>query len=223
MEITDRTEHDPVADLYMADAYMRWALLAAEEVVGKRGLSIVMRDAGLERLIDNYPPNELKLSGDVTFRDYTALNAGLFSFFGRAGKSMVLRIGRLSSQRAIEQQGALFNVAATVASKVLPLPTQLKMGLENMQDGFHKLYQPTGRDVRLRLEDRGDRLAYVAIDCPCCAGKQADAPMCWLWVGVLQESIHWLTGRDFEVQEVECRAMGAPACVWEISKTPKEQ
>jgi hypothetical protein len=37
-----------------------------------------------------------------------------------------------------------------------------------------------------------------------------------------QEAIHWLTGKEFEVQEVECRAMGAPACVWEINKTPKQ-
>ena len=222
MEITDRAEHDPVADLCMADAYMRWALLAAEEVVGKRGLSIVLRDAGLERLVDNYPPEEMNLSGDITFGDYAALNAGLFDFFGRAGKSMVMRIGRLSTQKSIEQQGALFNVAATVASKVLPIPAQLKIGLENMQDGFHKLYQPTGRDMRLRLEDRDDRLAYVAEDCPTCAGKHASEPMCWQWVGTLQEALRWLTGKEFEVQEVECRAMGAPACVWEINKTPKQ-
>jgi predicted hydrocarbon binding protein len=37
-----------------------------------------------------------------------------------------------------------------------------------------------------------------------------------------QEAIHWLTGKEFEVQKVECRAMGAPACVWEINKTPKQ-
>jgi len=34
--------------------------------------------------------------------------------------------------------------------------------------------------------------------------------------------MHWLTGKNFEIQEVECRAQGAKACVWEISKTPKE-
>jgi len=36
------------------------------------------------------------------------------------------------------------------------------------------------------------------------------------------EGVRWLTGKEFEVEEVECRATGAPACVWEISKTPKE-
>ena len=222
MEINNRTEHDPVADLYQVDAYMHWALLAAEEVVGKRGLSVVLRDAGLERFIDNYPPEELKPSGNITFGDYAAFNASLLSFFGRAGKSMVLRIGRLSTHRAIEQQGALFGVAVMVASKVLPIPTQLKMGMEKMQDGFRKLSQSAGQDQRQRIEDRGDKLAYINETCAMCAGKQASEPICWLFTGTLQESARWLTDKEFEVQEVECRAMGAPACVWEISKTPKE-
>lgn len=221
MEIADKTQQDSTADLHIMDAYMRWALLAAEEVVGKRGLAIVLRDAGLERLIDNYPPNELEMSGDLTFGDYASLNAGLFRFFGRASKSMVMRIGRLGTRQSIEQQSALFNVAATVASKVLPIPSQIKIGMENMQKGFRKLYKSAGHDLGLRVEDRGEKLAYVAEACPVCAGKRTSEPMCWLWVGTLQEGIHWLTDMDFEVVEVACRAMGAPECVWEVSKTPK--
>ncbi len=222
MEIRDKIEHDPVAEMYQADAYMRWALEAAEEVIGKKGLAIVLRDAGLERFINNYPPDELKFSGDITLGDYAALNAGLFNFFGRAGKSMVIRIGRLSTLRAIKEQGKLFGVAAAVASKVLPLPAQLKIGVGNIQKGFRELWQSVGQDFRVRAEDRGDKLAYITETCSVCAGKQSDEPMCWLWNGVLQESTKWLTGKEFEIREVECRAMGAPACVWEVSKKPKE-
>ena len=29
-------------------------------------------------------------------------------------------------------------------------------------------------------------------------------------------------GKEAEAKQTECRAMGAPACVWEVSKTPKE-
>ncbi len=105
MKIENRPGHDPVTDLYTADAYMRWALLAAEEVVGKQG---------------------------------------------------------------------------------------------------------------------GDKLAYITEDCPMCAGKLADEPICWLWTGSLKEAAHWQTGKEFEVVQVACRAMGDPACVWEIGKTPKE-
>jgi predicted hydrocarbon binding protein len=54
-----------------------------------------------------------------------------------------------------------------------------------------------------------------------CAGKLADTPICWLFTGSLEESLRWLTGKEFEIVEVECRAAGAPACVWEVPKTPK--
>jgi len=74
----------------------------------------------------------------------------------------------------------------------------------------------------LRIEDRGGKWAYVAPECAMCAGKAADDRICWLFNGTLQESLHWQTGRDLQIEEVECRALGAPACVWEVSKTPKE-
>jgi len=221
VDIKDKTAHDPVADLHMPDAYMRWALLAAEEVTGKQGLNVVLREAGLERLVGNYPPNELTLTYNLKGSDYASLFAGLMNFYGRAGKSMLLRIGRLSSLYAIEQQGAVFNVAATMALKLLPYPTQLRMGLENMQAGFRKIWGQFDQEMRLRVEDRGDKIVYISETCPMCAGKQASKAICQSFTGSLQESIRWATGKEAEVEEVECRAMGAPACVWEIGKKPK--
>ncbi|MEK7312494.1 MAG: hypothetical protein AAB382_11010 [Chloroflexota bacterium] len=85
MDIKNRTEHDPVSDLKIVGAYMRWALL---------------------------------------------------SFFGRAAKSMVLRIGCLSAKQGIDQQGAMFGIAAPPASKLLPYPTQVKLGLEAMREAL---------------------------------------------------------------------------------------
>ena len=46
MEIKDKTPNDPIASLYLVDAYMRWALLAAEEVVGKQGLPFCYGNGG---------------------------------------------------------------------------------------------------------------------------------------------------------------------------------
>ncbi|MBM4423542.1 MAG: 4-vinyl reductase [Chloroflexi bacterium] len=222
MVIKNNPEHDPAGDLKIVDAYMRWALLAAEEVVGKKGMSVVLREAKLERVIDNLPPNELKASGGYSFGEYASLNAALLNFFGRAAKSMVLRIGRLSAKQGIEQQGAMFGIAALIASKVLPFPAQVKLGLEAMRDGFVKVYGASGQKVEIVVEDRGDRIAYLDYGCANCAGKQSDAPMCWIHLGVIQEGLRWQTGKEAEVLQAECRAMGAAACVWEVSKKAKE-
>lgn len=222
MEIRDKSPQDPVANLYLVDAYMRWALLAAEEVVGKQGLHVLLRERKLERFVDNYPPELLKISGSITLGDYAELCAGLLTFFGRAGKSMVIRAGRLTSKYAIEKQGAIYNAAAKTAAKLLPPAMQVKIVLDSMANGYNKLYAENGQELHFSVEDRGDKWAFISLECPLCAGKASDQPMCWGRIGTLKEGALWLTGKEFEVEEVECRAQGAPACIWEISKTPKE-
>jgi predicted hydrocarbon binding protein len=222
MEIKEKTPADPVARLYLVDAYMRWALLAAEEVVGRQGLHVLLRQRGLERFIDNYPPELLNISGNVSLGDYAQLCAGLLTFFGRAGKSMVIRCGRLTSKYAIEKQSGVYNVAAKAAAKLMPSGMQVKLVLDSMANGYNKLYADSGQALHFRVEDRGDKWAFISVECPLCAGKAADVPMCWGRIGTLKEGLFWLTGKEFDVEEVECRAVGASACVWEVSKTPRE-
>jgi predicted hydrocarbon binding protein len=221
MEIKDRTEHDPATEILLVDAYMRWALLAAEEVVGKNGLAVVLRQAGLEQLIGNYPPEQLKVTTGLTLYHYASLNAGLLNFFGRAARSMALRIGRSTARYAIEHQSALFGTAALLGSKVLPVPVQIKMGLSAMQAGLRRLSQSVGQDRGLGLEDRGDAWAYIDHNCAMSAGKQSDEPIGYIQSGAIQEALHWQTGREFEVEQIACRSMGAPSSIWLISKTPK--
>jgi predicted hydrocarbon binding protein len=221
MEITDRSDHDPATDILLVDAYMRWALLAAEEVVGKNGLAVVLRQAGLEQFVGGYPPEQLKVSTGLTLYHYASLNAGLLNFFGRAARSMALRIGRSTARYAIDHQGALFGTAALLASKVLPVSTQIKMGLSAMQAGFRRLSQAVGQERRLELEDRGEAWAYLDYQCAMSAGKRSDEPIGWIQTGAIQEALHWQTGREFEVEQVACRSMGAPASIWLVYKTPK--
>jgi predicted hydrocarbon binding protein len=222
MEVNAKIPSDPVASLYLVDAYMRWALLAAEEVVGRQGLQVLLRERGLERFIENYPPELLKISGTITLGDYAELCAGLLTFFGRAGKSMVIRIGRLTSKYAIDKQSSVYNVTAKTAAKLMPAALQVKLVLDSMVNGYNKLYAENGQALHFSVEDRGTTWAFVSVECPLCAGKAADQAMCWGRIGTLKESLTWLTGKEFDVDEVECRALGAAACVWEVSKSPRD-
>jgi predicted hydrocarbon binding protein len=144
------------------------------------------------------------------------------TFYGRAARGMTLRIGRLGCKMAIEKQSALFNVAGSLALKLLPIGQQLKLGMENMQSGFRKLGESIGEDYDLSIEDRGETVAYIAKACPMCAGKQADAAICTIFTGNLEEGVRWMTGKEHQVVETACRAKGDPACVWEVSKAVKE-
>ncbi|GIL14799.1 MAG: hypothetical protein BroJett038_35190 [Chloroflexota bacterium] len=51
MHINPKSEHDPIADFWMVDGYMRWALEAAREQIGDEQLAVVLRRAGLEAFI----------------------------------------------------------------------------------------------------------------------------------------------------------------------------
>lgn len=223
LEIRNKAEHDPVADLYVPDAWIRWALLAAEDIIGKLGVRVVLRKAGLEHLIDNYPSDEQpRPSRNLTFGDYTALNAGLLDFCGREGESKVLSIGHALINHSVMELGALDGIGAAALPRFLSLPAKLEIGMEIFQEAARKASLSIGQNRRVFIEDRGDKLAYITEDCDFCAGKLSDRPMCMLLTGVLQEGAHWLTGATFHIEEVECRAMGAKACVWEINKQPKE-
>lgn len=215
LEIVDNPQPDSIADLLMVDAYMRWALMAAEEIVGK-GMPALLRESGLERYIGHYPANEVRL-GDVTFRDYASLNAGLLNYFGPTGRNTALRIGRLSAQMGLQQQESGFELTLTNAARLLPYPAQHHLGMEMMQSVYR---QTLGQGWDGRVEDRRQTTAYVTGCCPMCAGKQAPRPICWIFTGTLQEGVLWMTGKLFDVEQTACRAMGAPECVWEVSKTP---
>ncbi|NTV65005.1 MAG: 4-vinyl reductase, partial [Oscillochloris sp.] len=180
MEIKDRTDHDPATDLLLVDAYMRWALLGAEEVVGKNGLAVILRQCGLGQLINNYPAEQLKSTTGLTHAHYATLNAGLLNFFGRSARSMTLRIGRQTARYTIERQGALFGTAALLGAKVLPISVQIKMGLSSMQAGFRRLSQAVGQERHFELEDRGDSWAYLDFEDAFSAGKVANEPIGWI-------------------------------------------
>lgn len=222
MEITLKAERDPVTDIRLADGYMYFALKAIEEVAGEKGLNIILRSAGLDRLIGKMPSRDLTFS-DLTYRDYALLSKATVDFYGRAAKSFAIRIGRMSAKYSIEDQDLLFGLAG-LTLKLLPMATQQKLGFEQMVQGFKKLYQSTGHDIRLRYEEHSDRFIYAAHDCPACAGLRADRHICWIFEGALIEGGHYVTGgKDFDIREVKCRALGDEECVWEISKQPVEK
>lgn len=131
-------------------------------------------------------------------------------------------MGRIMIKHSTMEQGALYGIGTVSFPKFISLPAQLKMGMEVILEAAHKAHESIGQDYRISLEDRGDRLAYVLQDCVFCAGKHCNRPMCMFLTGNLEGALHWLTGETFHIEEVECRAMGAKACVWEINKQPVE-
>lgn len=217
MAIQDRT--DPVADLYLPNGYILWAVQATTEMVGQDGLKAVLEKAGLGRLVGVTPPNDMVLS-DVTFGEFTNFGVAMLELHGRAGKGLVNRMGHYMAKKTLEELPGLFELAGS-ALKVLPTNKQLAVGLQQMKNGFLKIYQPAGISLDLNIQEKDGKFTYSSAQCPSCAGKQTDEPICHLWVGVIEEGAAWVSGgKKFNVRQVTARSMGAPECAWEIDVTP---
>jgi DNA-binding SARP family transcriptional activator/predicted hydrocarbon binding protein len=222
LEIRNKSEHDPATDLYLPDAWIRWMVLTAEDTIGKLGTRVVLRKAGLAHLIGNYPSYEQpRPSKKFTFGDFATLNAELIDFCGRDGESQMRDMGHRAVRYSVTEQGALYGIGTITFQRFMSFPAQLKLSMEVILEGVRKASQSIGQDHRVFLEDRGDKLLYIVQDCVFCAGKESNRPMCMYLTGQLQGGLYWLTGETIHVEEVECRALGASACIWEIHKQPK--
>lgn len=198
-------------DAVIINSLVRQALVSAREVMGDNGLNAVLRSSSLERFIDNFPPNNLEPS--IQTSQYAKLNQAIEDFYGRAGKGMLRRIGRASFQYGVREQAALLGLAG-VAIKLLPERQRIKFILNGMADALKK----SNPQVDARVDESGDRLAYLDATCAICHSRQAEMPICYLYMGSIGEAVKWATGKDHEVIETHCLARGDSHCRFEIGE-----
>jgi hypothetical protein len=193
------------------NSLVRQALTSAQEVMGDNGLNAVLRTSGLERFIDNFPPNNLEPS--IQASQYARLNQAIEDFYGRAGKGMLRRIGKASFQYGVREQAALLGVAG-VAIKLLPERQRIKFILNAVSDALKK----SNPQVNAWVDDRGERLAYLDDTCAICHSRHAETPICYLYVGSISEAVKWATGKEYEIIETHCLAKGDPYCRFEVGE-----
>lgn len=192
----------------------RMFLLALEDVMGKNGVNAVLNLARLRHLINNYPPNNLDLGW--SFDEMGALNQALEDMYGpRGGRGLATRAGRAGLYYALKDFAAVLGIA-DLAFRLLPMGMKIKIGLNAMAETFNKT-----SDQVVRVEEEMDHFLYYIDRCPVCWGRQAQTPICYGALGLLQEGLHWVTGgKNVRVEEIGCIAMGHPSCVFIVEKRP---
>ncbi len=199
------------AEAYIVNALVRQALVAAEEVMGTNGLHAVLRASGLERFINNLPPDDLEPG--ILAAEYARLNEAIETFYGRGGRGMLRRVGKASFQYAVREQAALLGIAGA-ALKLLPQRQRIKFILSNMVSALKK----TNPQVNAWIEETGEHLAYFESTCAICLGRHSEQPVCHLYVGSLGEAVRWATGQDHQITETHCIAGGDPYCCFEVGE-----
>lgn len=195
----------------IVNALVRQALVAAEEVMGGHGLAAVLRASGLERFIENFPPDDLNPA--IQASQYARLNEAIEEFYGRGGPGMLRRIGRASFQYAVREQAALLGVV-NVALKLLPENQRIVFILKNMAEALKK----TNPQVQAWVDEKDAHIAYHESTCAICEGRRSEQPVCHLYVGSIGEAVQWASGHAREIVETHCIAKGDPHCRFEVGE-----
>lgn len=207
-------EQNEQATYFWPNKMGRMFLLALEDVMGRNGVNATLNLASLERLVNNYPPNNLELGFE--FAELSAIMRALEDMYGpRGGRGLAIRAGRAGFKYALKDFGSLLGMA-DLAFRLLPLGMKLKVGINAMADTFNNF-----TDQRVRIDEDIDRFVYIIDRCPVCWQRHATSPCCHAAMGLLQETLSWISGgKDFDIQEVSCIAMGDATCTFHINKRP---
>lgn len=192
----------------------RILLEAMEEVIGRNGLDALLTSAGQEQWIGNPPASDSR--AEIPFSAISNLLTRLEHQYGeRAGRGIAIRIGRAALKYGMREYGSRLGLTKT-AFRLLPVGAKIRSGGRMMAEFFNKQ-----TDQRVSVDEKDGKLLWIIERCPMCWERHATEPVCQLAVGVLQESLYWLSsGRTFNVQETQCMAKGDPTCTIEIDQTP---
>lgn len=201
---------------YYPNKMGRIILMAFEEILGHTGTTALLHTANCSHLVNNYPPNTFDLG--FAFDDLGAMHHALDTMYGpRSGRGLALRIGRACFKHGLHEFGGLIGVT-DLTFRLLPLQMKIKVGAESFAEVFNNY-----TDQIVQLEEKPDLLLWHIERCPLCWGRNTDSPCCHLVVGLLQESLFWLSGgKYFQVEETACIARGDPTCTIEIQRNPLE-
>ncbi len=191
-----------------------------DEMMGRRSLIMLLRQAGLSGYIDNIPP--MDDSPSITIDEYSELLANIYEIFGaRGARPIFLRGGRLGAAELRRQRPAQFAVGG-MALKLLPTAKRMQIVLDMLSDQGEDMYGAT-----YHLEEQPDAFFLEIGDCPYCAAitrrhvaqnKPISKPVCHIPAAILAEMMEWATDQKHLVEETACIAMGDPACRFRVSK-----
>lgn len=191
-----------------------------DEMMGRRSLIMLLRQAGLSEYIDSVPPMDDTPS--ITVQEYSGLLASIYDIFGaRDARPIFRRGGRLAAAELRRQSHAQFAVTGT-AIKLLSSTRRMQIILDRLADLGTEMY---GASCYLHEEENAFFLEIGG--CPYCAeitrrsqaqNRPVTRPVCHIPAAIIDEMVEWATGERHLVQEVACVAQGAPACRFRVGK-----
>jgi predicted hydrocarbon binding protein len=151
-----------------------------------------------------------RLGGQPAARLYASVQQSLRLSYGRGARGLLMRIGRSMWDRMVLQASFREKAELEIARR-LPVPARRRRVLvllaDRLREGGGAAMVHT-MDLDLLLADRSGAAT---------SGQTSGEAICFVTQGLVQGALFWSTGKEADVEEITCKAAGAPACEFKIT------
>jgi len=183
---------------------LRHFIQTANQEVGRNELAQIINDPSLLDLNAISSLNELQAA-----ETFAEIQRRLRVYYGRGARGILLRIGQNLSKPVHQQQGILTRLLA-VGVKIIPAGMRHKPALELLARVMR------GREGSVSVHSMDLNLLFVDSSSPTTTGLQETQPVCFVTLGLIRGVLFWATGKDYDVEETGCCAMGNDACEFKV-------
>jgi len=141
---------------------------------------------------------------------YAALQTAMRTYFGRGARGVLLRVGQRLWHQLLDDAALGIKAQAAVVKR-LPLASRRKPTLELLA----KFIGAQAGDITVHTLDLD--LLLVDQASPAAHDQSESGPTCFVTVGLIRESLFWATGKNYDVEEIHCQAMGEHTCEFKIT------
>jgi len=156
------------------------------------------------------PETFLKMDAIESAHAYASMQAAMRGYFGRGARGVLLRVGQRLWNHLLDDASLGIKAQAAVIRR-LPLATRRKPTL----DLLAKFMGAQPGDITVHTLDLD--LLLVDHASPSTHDQTAASPICYITQGVIRECLFWAMGKNYDVEEVHCKAQGEASCEFKIT------
>lgn len=201
-------------ELHYANKLGSLLVMGISEILGVKNTTKILEIAQLDISIEGYQESNLELQFSANQLG-SILNAIEVNYGQHAGRGIALRAGRACFKIMLREYGFDLGLANS-GFRLLPWRKKLPAGAGIFADAINQLHHQ-----QIQVEEIHGSFLWHVKDCPVCAGRQSESPVCYLWTGILQEGLYWMSGgKNYQIKETDCIAVGTDRCSFQIVGQP---
>ena len=168
-------------------------------MLDKAGLSLLLSD----------PAAVARFDASAAAQAYADLQRALRLYYGRGARGILRRVGAQFWTRLLAESPLTLKpqipLARTLATAARPKPAL---------DLLARLLAAHAGDITVHTLDL-DLLLVDHVSSTTANQRDAES-ICWVTLGLVRESLFWATGREYDITETACRALGAQVCEFHV-------